>query len=121
MNTIVSMVVYSLIIIDHYEEEYEKDMRNNKYMKEEGLWSNQSKNENELRRINYIKEKKELQKEEQRIKESKQTDSMDVDDDEEDNKNSRKRVLKSSKNNNVVIIESEDSGKKTKNKKNNKK
>jgi hypothetical protein len=62
---------------------------------EEGKWSKQSYNQNELRRVNYIKEKKEKQREDQ----LKQKGGDKIEEEEEDErKPSKKRELKSHKN-----------------------
>lgn len=80
-----------------------------------GAWTNQSKNKNEVRRIDYIKQKKFMQKEEQGIK-----DNSEDEDSDSVNDNSRKRVLKSNKKNvserDEVIVENTKNGKKGKNK-----
>jgi hypothetical protein len=63
---------------------------------EEGKWSKQSYNQNELRRVNYIKEKKDKQREDQ----LKQKGGDEIAEEEEDDerKPSKKRELKSNKN-----------------------
>lgn len=92
--------------------DYFGDTRNRKAMMSEGRWSNQSNNYDEKKRIYYIKEKKNMQREEQmsRIKpvmeveeeyksnkrvlkiHNKCVDPMEVDDDEGSNKkNNRKK------------------------------
>ena len=66
---------------------------------EEGRWSNQSYNKSELKRIYYIREKKEMQREEQLKRE---TMNKKIDDEEIDGpgKANKKRVLKSHQPNN---------------------
>ncbi len=65
---------------------------------EEGRWSKQSYNQNELRRVHYIKQKKEMQRQEQLIRETERLANFQMEDAaEEDNKRSKKRVLKSNK------------------------
>jgi hypothetical protein len=81
---------------------------------EEGRWSKQSYNQNELRRINYIKEKKEKQRQDQLEKQQGPGDfGMIVE--EDGNSNVRKRELKSSKKNREDDVENAEDNKKGKN------
>ena len=72
---------------------------------EEGKWSNQSYNKSELHRINYIKEKKAIQKEEQLRQENKL--GKFEEEIEEPAKKNNKRKLKSQQVNMEVYSQSE--------------
>jgi hypothetical protein len=73
--------------------EYDGDLRNTKYAMEDGRWSNQSYNKNELKRIHYIKEKKAMQREEQLKREN--SNKQFDDEIDEPVKKTKKRQLKS--------------------------
>jgi hypothetical protein len=77
---------------------------------EEGRWSNQSYNKSELQRINYIKEKKAIQKEEQLRRENK-LGKFEEEIDETAKKNN-KRKLKSQQVNVEISSQSENNSEK---------
>ena len=104
------------------DNEYESDLRNKKYGVEEGKWSKQSFNKNELRRVNYIKEKKDKQRQDQLEKQQASGNFGMIVEEDDGECNKRKRELKSNKKNNVVDQEVEEeeiaqlsTGKKAKN------
>lgn len=77
--------------------DYFGDTRNRKGMIEEG-YTNQNKGYKEQKRIYYIKEKRELQREED-LKRNKENESNDEDEEEEEKKKSKKRALKKTNDN----------------------
>ena len=86
---------------------------------EEGKWSKQSFNKNELRRVNYIKEKKDKQRQDQLEKQHANGNFGMIVEEDDGECNKRKRELKSNKKNIVVDQEVEEdqlsTGKKGKN------
>ncbi len=80
---------------------------------DDGRWSNQSYNKNEMRRIYYIKEKKDNQRQQQNESDNR---LMTVDEENEPKSKNKKRELKSDKQKNQPVVdESEQSLEKGKN------
>ena len=78
---------------------------------EEGKWSKQSYNQGEQSRVFYIKQKKEMQKEEQVKRQAERLGNVHIEeeDDDNNNKNRKKKALKSnSKENPIDDAEKED-------------
>jgi len=65
MNKDIKIMHLNNINLDHFNEEYESDIRNKKYMLEEGLYNKHSNKLTEQKRIYHICEKKERLKREQ--------------------------------------------------------
>jgi hypothetical protein len=96
--------------------DYESDLRNTKHLMEEGGWSNQSFNTSETKRIYYIKEKKNMQREEQLKREMEKSKLNDfIEQADGPPKKSKKRELKSNQNGDNFQKVDSDSDKKGKN------
>ena len=101
--------------------DYYGDTRNRKAMVDEG-WTNKSTNKKNLRRIEYIKEKKEMQRMEQLEREQKGNDDDTDEVYEEERRNKGKRKLKSKTKaqdnaNDEMSVDDDNDGKKKKGKK----
>jgi hypothetical protein len=95
--------------LDHYDADYDGDLRNTKHGMEDGRWSNQSYNKSELKRLYYIKEKKAMQREEQ-LKRENMNKKLDEEVMDGPVKNNKKRVLKSHQANNFNSSNSDSEG-----------
>ena len=71
---------------------------------DDGRWSNQSYNQNELRRIYYIKEKKDLQ----RQKQNESDINTNSEEEKEPKSKNRKRELKSDKQKSLPVTDESD-------------
>jgi hypothetical protein len=101
--------------------DYYGDTRNRKAMADEG-WTNKCTNKKNLRRIDYIKEKKEMRRMEQLEREQQDKDNDDIDEVyEEERRNKGKRKLKCNNkdntNDDMSVDDDNDNGKKKKGKK----
>lgn len=114
------IIFFIYTALDEHDFENDMDTRNQKFLMEEGRWSNQSYNQNELRRIYYIKQKKELQREEQMRREGHGIEEVEDEEDDDAGKNSKKRKLKNpkekNKNNEEEDVKLSKGGKKNKKK-----